>query len=162
MPKHCRIQSGVILVCPHHLPLTPQVIGGKAALKFGGRMTLGLAVAVWSLATFLTPILSKTVNTLIMSRIVLGFAEGFCLPTIFHIFALHVPVEERSRAFGYLVALGSVGQTIASLVKKLLFLRRTKMWLFWLLTQMCTQGRFTLVFTVILTTRNNTRQYFYQ
>jgi len=38
------------------------------------------------------------------------------LPTIFHIFAHTVPVEERSRAFGYLVALGSVGQTIAAVV----------------------------------------------
>jgi hypothetical protein len=38
------------------------------------------------------------------------------LPTIFHIFAHTVPVEERSRAFGYLVALGSVGQTVAAVV----------------------------------------------
>ncbi|XP_038067664.1 sialin-like [Patiria miniata] len=96
--------------------ISSQVIGGKAALRFGGRMTLGIAVTVWSLATFMTPILSQTVNLLIMSRILLGFAEGFCLPTIFHIFAQHVPVEERSRAFGYLVALGSVGQTVASVI----------------------------------------------
>ena len=38
------------------------------------------------------------------------------LPTIFHIFAHTVPVEGRSRAFGYLVALGSVGQTVAAVV----------------------------------------------
>lgn len=38
------------------------------------------------------------------------------LPTVFHIFAHNVPVEERSRAFGYLVAFGSIGQTIAALV----------------------------------------------
>lgn len=38
------------------------------------------------------------------------------LPTIFHIFAHTIPVEERSRAFGYLVAMGSVGQTVAALV----------------------------------------------
>lgn len=38
------------------------------------------------------------------------------LPTIFHIFANSVPTEERSRAFGYLVAAGSVGQTVASIV----------------------------------------------
>ena len=39
------------------------------------------------------------------------------LPTVFHIFAHTVPVEERSRAFGYLVAAGSVGQTVAALVR---------------------------------------------
>lgn len=35
---------------------------------------------------------------------------------IFHLFAHNVPVEERSRAFGYLVAAGSVGQVVASIV----------------------------------------------
>lgn len=38
------------------------------------------------------------------------------LPVIFHLFAHNVPVEERSRAFGYLVAAGSVGQVVASIV----------------------------------------------
>lgn len=38
------------------------------------------------------------------------------LPTIFHLFAHSIPVEERSRAFGYLIASGSVGQTVASVV----------------------------------------------
>jgi len=38
------------------------------------------------------------------------------LPTIYHIFANSVPPEERSRAFGYLVAAGSVGQTVASVM----------------------------------------------
>lgn len=35
---------------------------------------------------------------------------------IFHLFAHNVPVEERSRAFGYLIAAGSVGQVVASVV----------------------------------------------
>lgn len=43
------------------------------------------------------------------------------LPTIFHIFANSIPIEERSRAFGYLVAAGSVGQTVASIVSKIIF-----------------------------------------
>lgn len=38
------------------------------------------------------------------------------LPTIFQLFAQHIPPDERSRAFGYMVAAGSVGQTVASLV----------------------------------------------
>lgn len=38
------------------------------------------------------------------------------LPTIFHSFAENIPTEERSRAFGYLIAAGSVGQTVASIV----------------------------------------------
>lgn len=38
------------------------------------------------------------------------------LPTIFHIFANNIAIAERSSAFGYLVAAGSVGQTVASVV----------------------------------------------
>lgn len=44
------------------------------------------------------------------------------LPTVFNIFAHSVPVEERSRAFGYLVASGTVGQTIAALVSEIVIL----------------------------------------
>lgn len=43
------------------------------------------------------------------------------LPTVFNIFAHSVPVEERSRAFGYLVASGTAGQTIAALVSIFFF-----------------------------------------
>ncbi|RZF47621.1 hypothetical protein LSTR_LSTR014748 [Laodelphax striatellus] len=45
-----------------------------------------------------------------------GASSVQSLPTIFHIFAHNVPIEERSRAFGYLVAAGSVGQTVASII----------------------------------------------
>ena len=40
------------------------------------------------------------------------------LPTIYHIFAHAIPVEERSRAFGYLVAMGSIGQTVSAVVSR--------------------------------------------
>jgi len=46
----------------------------------------------------------------------MAFIFSIGLPTIFHIFGHNVPMEERSRAFGYLVAAGSVGQTVASVV----------------------------------------------
>ena len=38
------------------------------------------------------------------------------LPTIFHVYAHYVPAEERSRAFGYLIAAGGAGQTVAAVV----------------------------------------------
>uniref|UniRef100_A0A183TC79 MFS domain-containing protein n=1 Tax=Schistocephalus solidus TaxID=70667 RepID=A0A183TC79_SCHSO len=38
------------------------------------------------------------------------------LPTIFHIFAYAVSPEERGRAFSYLIAMGSIGQTAAGLI----------------------------------------------
>ncbi|XP_071952682.1 uncharacterized protein [Antedon mediterranea] len=96
--------------------ISSQVIGGKAAQKFRGKTVLLVAVTVWSAATFLTPICAEIFGLLILSRAVLGFAEGFCLPTIFHIFANNIHENERSRAFGWLVALGSVGQMLASII----------------------------------------------
>lgn len=48
------------------------------------------------------------------------------LPVIFHLFAHSVPVEERSRAFGYLVAAGSVGQVVATIVRSKRFVRFLK------------------------------------
>jgi len=44
------------------------------------------------------------------------FKFNLGLPTIFHIFANNIAITERSSAFGYLVAAGSIGQTVASVV----------------------------------------------
>ncbi|KAJ8040428.1 putative anion transporter 4, chloroplastic [Holothuria leucospilota] len=96
--------------------ISSQVLGGKAAQRFGGRAVLGIAVACWSFATFITPMVASQVHIVIFLRILLGFAEGFCLPTIFHVFSCSILLEERSKAFGYLVAGGSVGQCLASVI----------------------------------------------
>uniref|UniRef100_A0A0B7AYF6 Major facilitator superfamily (MFS) profile domain-containing protein n=1 Tax=Arion vulgaris TaxID=1028688 RepID=A0A0B7AYF6_9EUPU len=96
--------------------MSSQVIGGSAAKKYGGKRILSLAVILWSLSTCLVPLFAHSLYTLILSRVILGLGEGLGLPTIFHIFSHAIPCEERSRAFGYLVAFGSIGQTVASLV----------------------------------------------
>lgn len=96
-----------------------------------------LAVLLWSISTVVTPLLAQSVPLLIICRVILGLGEGLGkdlfrtkqfqyvryvivnvlgLPVIFHLFAHSVPIEERSRAFGYLVAAGSVGQVVASVV----------------------------------------------
>lgn len=96
--------------------MSSQVIGGSAAKKYGGKNMLTLAVFMWSLSTFLTPLFAHSFYAVFFSRVMLGIAEGLGLPTIFHIFAHAIPVEERSRAFGYLVALGSIGQTVSAII----------------------------------------------
>ncbi|KAK9499905.1 hypothetical protein O3M35_002846 [Rhynocoris fuscipes] len=95
---------------------TSQVVGACAANRFGGKTVLLFAVFLWSVFTSVTPFVATSVPALIFCRVILGLGEGLGLPTIFHIFAHSVPIEERSRAFGYLVAAGSVGQTFASLI----------------------------------------------
>lgn len=96
--------------------MSSQVIGGNFSKRYGGKFVLAAAVFMWSLSTFITPFLSFSINSLILLRFLLGIAEGFGLPTMFHIFAHTVPLEERSRAFGYLVGFGSIGQTCATLI----------------------------------------------
>ncbi|KAG8194889.1 hypothetical protein JTE90_029180 [Oedothorax gibbosus] len=96
--------------------ITSQVIGASAASKFGGKKVMTCAVFLWSLSTVITPFIASSLTLLIVCRIILGLGEGIGLPTIFNIFAHSVPVEERSRAFGYLVASGTAGQTLAALI----------------------------------------------
>jgi MFS family permease len=96
--------------------LTSQLFAHIFVRRFGTKPVLALAVFTWSLVTFATPFLAPIPLLLICSRIALGFGEGLALPTIFHIFSNYVPMEERSRSFSYLIALGSVGQTFAALI----------------------------------------------
>ncbi|CAG9861485.1 unnamed protein product [Phyllotreta striolata] len=95
---------------------TSQLLGSFWATKVGAKSVLLCSVLLWSIATFVTPLLAGSFISLVSCRIVLGFAEGLGLPTIFHLFAHNIPVEERSRAFSYLLASGSVGQTVASVL----------------------------------------------
>jgi len=96
--------------------MSSMVIGASAAKKYGGKSVLAIAVAMWSFTTFLTPLFATSIYALIFLRVLLGIGEGLGLPTIYHIFAHTIPMEERSRAFGYLVAFGSIGQTVAAIV----------------------------------------------
>ncbi|XP_014673005.1 PREDICTED: ascorbate transporter, chloroplastic-like [Priapulus caudatus] len=96
--------------------ISSQILGSGAARKYGGKRVLTCAVFLWSLSTLLTPVVAPSLVLLILSRTLLGFGEGLGLPTVYHIFANNVPIEERSKAFSYLVSFGTIGQTIASLV----------------------------------------------
>lgn len=103
-----------------------QIIGGSFSKKFGGKNMLTLSVLLWSFITLLTPMISSSVNMLIFSRILLGVAEGVGLPAVVQIFSTCVMPDQRSRAFGYLVALGSIGQTVAAIICPHLYWR----WMF--------------------------------
>ncbi|XP_063994096.1 uncharacterized protein LOC135171470 [Diachasmimorpha longicaudata] len=95
---------------------TSQIVGAITVNKFGCKTVLMSAVLLWSISTIVTPLLAHSVPLLVTCRVILGLGEGIGLPVIFHLFAHSVPVEERSRAFGYLVAAGSVGQVVASIM----------------------------------------------
>lgn len=104
--------------------MTSQLLAGTLVKQYGGKKFLTLAVAMWSLSTFVTPFFANSIYCIIILRVLLGIGEGFGLPTIFHIFAHTIPIEERSRAFSYLIGFGSIGQTLTALVGFLNILSR--------------------------------------
>jgi len=77
--------------------LWPQLAGGWMADRFGGKRVLALGVAVWSAATFLTPIASASFATLLGARVVLGLGEGFNFPAIHSLASRWTPASERAR-----------------------------------------------------------------
>lgn len=111
------MQRGFILssfACGYILTQLP---GGLVATKLPPLKLLLVAVSCWSLATVLTPATADIgIHVAFACRVVLGAAEGFCLPAIFQLFASRVPEALRSRAFSFMLGAGSVGQLAALLL----------------------------------------------
>eukprot|EP00798_Chlamydomonas_sp_ICE-L_P016884 gene16884-23159_t len=59
--------------------LLMQVPGGAIASKLGGRRVLPVGVSVWSLATFLAPLLSTSFGPFCASRVLMGLGEAVAL-----------------------------------------------------------------------------------
>lgn len=56
--------------------ISSQIVGSCAGAQFGGRRLLLFVVFMWSLSTFLTPIVASSFHLLVLTRIVLGLGEG--------------------------------------------------------------------------------------
>jgi MFS transporter, ACS family, solute carrier family 17 (sodium-dependent inorganic phosphate cotransporter), other len=110
------VADGIILSAFFWGYLWPQLLGGWMADRFGGRRVLAFGVAVWSLATFLTPPASISFGLLIAIRILLGLGEGVNFPAIHSITARWVLAEERSRAIALNFSGIYLGTVIAFLV----------------------------------------------
>ena len=78
--------------------LWPQLGGGWMADRFGGKKVLGFGVAVWSLATIITPAAARTsLGVLFAARILMGLGEGVNFPAIHSLTARWMPQRERAR-----------------------------------------------------------------
>ena len=98
-----------------------QMPSGWIATRRSPMLLLLAAVLVWSLSTALTPIAARCgLGVLFACRVVMGVAEGFCLPAIFQHFAQSLTESQRSSAFGVMLGAGSVGQLAALLICPLL------------------------------------------
>ncbi|XP_020550553.1 probable anion transporter 4, chloroplastic isoform X2 [Sesamum indicum] len=95
--------------------------GGTLVDRYGGKVVMAWGVALWSLATLLTPWAAETsLLTLLAMRMLLGIAEGVALPCMNNMIARWFPQTERSRAVGLAMAgfqLGSaIGLTLSPII----------------------------------------------
>ena len=111
-------RQGVVLSAFFVGYLATQILGGRLADRFGGKIVLGLGVLFWSAFTFITPIAAFFGFTaLLLARIGMGFGEGITFPSIYSLFGRALPQLERSRAVGVVfsaIPLGSVFALLAT------------------------------------------------
>lgn len=84
-----------------------QIPGGLVLDRLGARLTYGLSLALWSLATMLHGVMSSVAG-LFSARLALGIAEAPCFPANSRILSTWFPQAERARANGVY----SVGQYV--------------------------------------------------
>ena len=78
-----------------------QVVGGRLADRFGGKVVLGAGVLLWSLFTILTPPAAwMGITVLLLARVAMGMGEAVTFPSIYSLYSKWVPLKERSRAVG--------------------------------------------------------------
>lgn len=78
-----------------------QIVGGRLADRYGGKIVLGAGVLLWSLFTLLTPPAAYLgLAALIIIRILMGMGEAVTFPSIYSLYSRWVPLSERSRAVG--------------------------------------------------------------
>ncbi|KAH9324773.1 hypothetical protein KI387_004951, partial [Taxus chinensis] len=94
------------------------IAGGALVDRYGGKHVMAWGVAVWSLATFLTPWAASYSSLMLLSmRMLLGMAEGVALPCMNNMVSRWFPCTERARAVGLSMSgfhLGSVIGLITS------------------------------------------------
>jgi MFS transporter, ACS family, solute carrier family 17 (sodium-dependent inorganic phosphate cotransporter), other len=75
-----------------------QVPGGFLAQRFGGRRTLLVSFAGWSLASFFTPTTATNVLGMSAARVVVGVFQGFLIPSVHTVLSQWVLPNERAKA----------------------------------------------------------------
>jgi ACS family sodium-dependent inorganic phosphate cotransporter len=92
-----------------------QVVSGRIANRYGGKLLLGLAVIWWSVFTMLTPPAAFiSLGVLIAARIALGLGEAAVFPASINMIGRWVPVAHRTRSVALFTSALSLG-TVFSL-----------------------------------------------
>jgi MFS transporter, ACS family, solute carrier family 17 (sodium-dependent inorganic phosphate cotransporter), other len=93
-----------------------QIIGGWLADRSGGKKVLAAGVTIWSVATFFTPLASRSFGLLLFTRAVMGAGEGVNFPACFSLAARWIIIEERARAMALQLSSLNVGTVVGLMV----------------------------------------------
>ncbi|MGH7923344.1 MAG: ACS family MFS transporter [Candidatus Binatus sp.] len=106
--------QGLVLSAVFWGYLWTQLVGGWMADRFGGHRVLAAGVAVWSLATIVTPIAAAaTFSALLAARVLLGLGEGVNFPSIHSLTARWTLPSERARVLSVNYSGMYVGTVVA-------------------------------------------------
>lgn len=101
--------------------LLSPIAGGALVDYYGGKAVMACGVALWSLATFLTPWAAETnIGALLAMRALLGVAEGVALPSMNNMISRWFPQVERARAVGIAMAGFQLGSAIGLVLSPIL------------------------------------------
>jgi ACS family sodium-dependent inorganic phosphate cotransporter len=110
-----------------------QIVGGRLADRFGGKVVLGAGVLLWSLFTILTPPAAMLgFSMLIACRIAMGMGEAVTFPSIYTTYSRWIPLRERSRAIGLTNSGIPLGTVFALVVTPIIVQRLGWEWAFYL------------------------------
>jgi MFS family permease len=112
--------------------LATQVLGGRLADRFGGKVVLAVGVLSWSLFTMLTPIAALGGFTaLLLARVGMGIGEGVTFPSIYSLFGRWLPKAESARAIGVIFSAIPLGSVFALLVTPIIVIKWGWAWAFY-------------------------------
>ncbi|CAG0923314.1 unnamed protein product [Notodromas monacha] len=98
--------------------ITTQLLGGRLAEHFGGKLVLGVPMLLAGLLSLLTPVAAKKLGStaVMVLRVLIGMAEGVTFPAMHVILSNWAPPLERSRMVTMVYA-GSPMGTILTLAQ---------------------------------------------
>lgn len=93
------------------------VVGGALVDRYGGKRVMAWGVALWSLATLLTPLAANhSTTSLLAIRAFFGLAEGVALPSMSTLLSRWFPSHERASAVGMSMAGFHLGNVVGLLL----------------------------------------------
>jgi len=112
--------------------LLTQIVGGRLADRFGGKVVLATGVLWWSLFTLLTPVAAMGGFTaLIAARIAMGLGEAVTFPSVYTLYSRWLPVQERARGMALNNSGIPVGTIFALIVTPIIVAKLGWEWAFY-------------------------------